>query len=91
VITHVAIRRDSDGHVFSLPSPHRHIHLFRDFESELSTTSSGGTMLTVPAKQGFLDESGRFLDRVAAAEYALASGQVASLAHPPNLYSEDLW
>ena len=42
-------------------------------------------------EQGFNTASGEFVDRKRAAEFAMASGQIAKLKTPPDLYSEDLW
>ena len=42
-------------------------------------------------EQGFIDESGNFLDRETAAKIALESSQIKKLISPPNLYSEDLY
>jgi len=46
-------------------------------------------------KQGFLTSSGRFVDRVEAAEIAYAAGQVRQRSthegKPGTLYSEDLY
>ena len=49
--------------------------------------------LPIPIKgeQGFVDENGKFLDRLEGADLALKSGQIQKLSWPPNLYSEDLW
>ncbi len=43
------------------------------------------------ARQGFITDDGRFLDRKAAAEHALACGQVKTLKDSECLYSEDLY
>ena len=40
---------------------------------------------------GFLLSDGSFADRRTAAAVAIAAGQIKALAHPPYLYSEDLW
>ena len=49
--------------------------------------------LPTPIKgvQGFVDDKGQFLDRIAAAKHTLECGQITALNWPPNLYSEDLW
>ena len=41
--------------------------------------------------QGFVTESGKFLNRIEAGEYAIKIGQIKKLNWPPRLYSEDLW
>lgn len=40
--------------------------------------------------QGFLDEEGRFYDRVKAKQYAISCNQIEATPYP-ELYSEDLW
>lgn len=40
--------------------------------------------------QGFLDEEGRFYDRVKAKQHAISCNQIESSPYP-ELYSEDLW
>lgn len=42
-------------------------------------------------EQGFNTAAGEFVDRRRAGELAIASGQIAALKTPPDLYSEDLW
>lgn len=78
MITHVAIKKDNV--IYMLPKPSRHCHLFQHFGSILK----GGI-------QGFSATDVIFLDRIEAADYVLENGQISKLAHPPNLYSEDLW
>lgn len=40
--------------------------------------------------QGFLDEEGRFYDRVKAKQHAISCKQIETTPYP-ELYSEDLW
>lgn len=80
MITHVAIRYE--GKIHSLPRPARHHDVIRKI---------GG--ISGPDVQGFLTESGVFLNRREALFYALEHGQIQ---HPSEvrscaLYSEDLW
>lgn len=41
--------------------------------------------------QGFIDHRYHFMDRMAAGEHAINTGQIPELHWPPNLYTEDLW
>lgn len=79
-ITHVAIRYG--GKVYSSPKPNRHHHVIRLI---------GG--IHGPSIEGFLDDTGRFLDRQEALQVALAAGQVLNPAdiRANRLFSEDLW
>jgi hypothetical protein len=42
-------------------------------------------------EQGFMTDTGEFLNRGAAAEHALKCGQISKISWPPFLYSEDVW
>lgn len=79
-ITHVAIRYA--GKTYSLPKPNRHHHVIRMI---------GG--ISGPDIQGFLDDSGVFLNRADALEVALRAGQVLDIdnVRAGRLFSEDLW
>jgi hypothetical protein len=84
-----AALRLANGRLVTQPPPARHHTLLMQLYAE----SDVKLPLYVPPKheQGFVTDDGRFLDRKAAGEHALAHGQILSLGHPPNLYSEDLW
>ena len=49
-----------------------------------------GLKLPIKGEQGFVTDSGDFVDRIMAAKIATESGQIKKLNWPPNLYSEDL-
>ena len=70
-----------NGLFVSMPQPARHHHIINCLSNEGVAS----------AEQGFVDEHGRFYDRISAAKHAVACGQIEAPAHPPNLYSEDLW
>ena len=73
--------------VFSLPIPSRHSDILHAmYGLGLSTTHSDNL-------QGFLLDSGQFVDRVEARAIALAAGQAVdqSSIHATELFSEDLW
>ena len=42
-------------------------------------------------EQGFLTETGEFVDRAVAAEIAWKAGQINTPSQPRKLYSEDIW
>jgi len=68
--------------IISAPPPARHHNLFAVGEP-LHPVDLPDT--------GFLLSDGTFADRLRAADVAISSGQIEALAHPPYLYSEDLW
>lgn len=75
------------GVVHSVPVPGRHHDCIICLADSLGVAN-------VPHKdveQGFLTSRGDFVDRVEAAQIALASGQVEKLTWPPRLFSEELW
>ena len=73
-----------DGHPYSLPEPMRHHHVIRHM-------ASLGHRTPIMGEQGFVLNTGRFVDRTEAAAIAIAAGQISGLKWPPYLYSEDLW
>ena len=91
-LTHVAIR--FQGKVWSLPRPYRHHHIIRMIiyldgqygEGELTSVD------TSQSDQGFLDSSGRFLNRKQALVNAELNGQLKNGKIIGGiLTSEDLW
>jgi len=86
-ITHVALR--FEGEVFALPRPNRHHDLVRAIVRQL-----GVSHVDVPLEdEGFLDETGRFLNRKQALVSALVNNQVAKPEEVrlDMLMSEDVW
>jgi hypothetical protein len=86
-ITHVAIR--FEGKVWSLPAPNRHHHVIRHIAEE-----TGARYVDAHDEdQGFLDESGRYLNRKQALVSALLNEQVKdpSKIRLNMLFSEDVW
>lgn len=73
-----------DGLVCALPQPARHHHIIR----ALATIQ--GIEMPVDKEQGFVTNTGRFVNREEAAEIALKAKQVLSLERT-WLASEDLW
>jgi hypothetical protein len=76
--------RTGDGTVYSVPAPGRH-HNVIALMAEARVRADGPS-----CTQGFLTDTGRFVDRKAAERLARASGQVSSLIGSV-LTSEDLW
>lgn len=87
MITHVAIR--FHGKIYSLPAPNRHHNIIWDMVAK--GQSSPG--MWDGSEQGFLDENGKFYNRVEALEHAIQNNQLKN----PNdiragrLFSEDVW
>jgi hypothetical protein len=81
----VAVAISAFGIIASLPAPARHGDVLRklwDFNQ---------TVVVGPDRQGFLTNTGRYVNRRDAAVIALAARQVDKLMTDPDLYSEDLW
>ena len=72
-----------DGEVYSVEQPGRHAAVI------LKIVQAGRKL--IGEAQGFLTDTGEFVDRIEAGKIALAAGQVSELKWPPTLYSEDLW
>lgn len=72
------------GVVFTLPRPNRH-HNILWWLHVLGVRSGQGH------DQGFVLSDGIFANRIVAARYAAAAGQITALHAPPHLFSEDLW
>jgi len=86
-VTHVAIR--FQGQVYSLPAPNRHHNVIRHIVEK-----TGAQYVDARDEdQGFLDESGRYLNRRQALASARYNGQVKDPAkiRCRMLFSEDLW
>jgi len=83
VITHVAIKHDDI--VYALPKPKRHCHV-------LAMMKALGIKPPCGRYQGFVTDTGTFVDRKEGARIALASGQIVELQFTDDeLLSEDLW
>lgn len=86
-ITHVAIR--FQGEIYSLPAPNRHHDVIR----HITTTKPEVKSVTSRDEdQGFLDESGQYLNRRQALHVAEVMKQILpGKGKFYELYSEDLW
>jgi hypothetical protein len=83
MIVGVAIKHRETGEVFSLPKPARHhtaIHALVDV----------GKFAHAKGEQGFVTETGQFMNRKQALLHVVACEQEGQL-HGSELLSEDLW
>ena len=88
MITHVALI--FNGITYSLPKPNRHDHVIR----HIVDTTGVKYVDSRGRDQGFLDDTGAYLNRKEALAHALACKQVkdGSLGISlGELYSEDIW
>lgn len=81
-----AVRTD-DGMVHFFPPPCRHHHTVH----ALHRMTSGSEIVVARGEQGFVMSDGTFASREDAGQCAIEAGRIKKLAHPPKLYSEDLW
>lgn len=80
----VSVAISAFGVVASLPAPARHGDVLRKLQDFNPIVVRGD-------RQGFLTNTGRYVNRRDAAVIALAARQVDKLIAAPDLYSEDLW
>jgi hypothetical protein len=88
MITHVAIR--FNGIIYSLPKPNRHHNVIR----HIVDTTGVKYVDAHGIDQGFLDDTGAYLNRKQALRHALTCMQVKENTMGPKLgelYSEDIW
>ncbi|MDJ1632307.1 hypothetical protein [Rhizobium rhizogenes] len=72
----------------SLPPPARHHTIIATMDLEMGIDGTKA----VPESQGFLTDTGRFVNRVEAFYIAVKAGQITvDSSRGPQLYSEDLW
>lgn len=74
-----------DDEVWQLPRPARHHHILWALDQVLPGRAIEAHV------QGFMTNTGRFVEREEAARIASMAGQVGKLSAPPHLFSEDLW
>ena len=77
--------KSEDGLVHFMPPPCRHHHIIHMLHRD------NGGLTVARGEQGFVMSDGTFADREEAGRCAIESGRIKALAHPPRLYSEDLW
>ena len=91
MITGVAIKDRRTGEVFSIPKPARHCCVIRSLVKLRRWTSARN------GEQGFITESGEFLNRQRGMLHAIQFGQLLKTPEPGRLgngdilFSEDLW
>ena len=91
MITAAAIRRASDGQVFSLPKPARHSDVMRECGRIEVDGRKVCSLRGDDNVQGFVDEAGTFYNRKQARAHAWRCGQHTGELIGSVLTSEDLW
>ena len=80
----ISVAISSFGIIASLPAPARHGDVLRKL-------ADFNDLVVGPDAQGFLTNTGRYVNRREAAHIAITSGQIDGMKWPPYLYSEDIW
>lgn len=75
------------GAIISLPRPARHGCIIASMDTIMGIDG----ILAYPDRQGFITDTGRFVNRVEAFGIAWRAGQIVSGSNGPGLFSEDLW
>lgn len=75
------------GATVTLPPPARHHTIIQTMDLEMGINGA----LVTPQMQGFITDTGRFVNRVEAYYLAYQAGQIINGSKGPQLYSEDLW
>lgn len=75
------------GATISLPPPARHHTIIQAMDLEMGIDGT----LAAPSTQGFITDTGRFVNRVEAYYIAFKAEQIISDTKGPRLFSEDLW
>jgi hypothetical protein len=75
------------GATISLPPPARHHTIIQTMDLEMGIDGT----LAAPNTQGFITDTGRFVNRVEAYYIAFKAEQIISDTKGPRLFSEDLW
>lgn len=85
-----AIRDTKTGKIYSLPAPNRHRDVIRSIGSQEDPDAFYSFSTS---EEGFLLDSGEFVDRHTAWKYAIRSGQVdyAKTSRFKELNTEMLW
>jgi hypothetical protein len=83
-IVGVAIVSDETGQLFWLNAPNRHHHVIR-------VMAKRGLSTPIVGCQGFVTDTGLFVNRVRALQIAREANQLINPNPMWQLYSEDLW
>jgi len=75
------------GGIISLPRPARHGDIIATMDQLMGIDGP----LATPERQGFITDTGRYVNRVEARNIAWRAGQIISDSKGPQLFSEDLW
>ena len=75
------------GATISLPQPARHDTILKAMDLLMSIDATK----VKPHDQGFITDTGRFVNRVEAYQIAYRAKQVGETDQYPLLFSEDLW
>ena len=87
-ISAAAIKRPSNGMIFTLPRPAHH----HDIIHHIVTTYPDIKRVGAGYEQGFVTETGRFVGREEALTIANAAGQIKEKhGSLDELFSEDVW
>ncbi len=81
--------RTEDGLIHFFPAPCRHHHIVHALHRPQNGVEND--LIIALGEQGFVMSDGTFADREEAGLCAISAGQIKKLAHPPRLFSEDLW
>lgn len=85
---HIVAAAVYHGVIFSLPAPARHHTIL----NQISIALGRDAMEIPPCNQGFVTNTGRFVNRAEAYDVAYRAGQVTGEeGRGPQLYSEDVW
>lgn len=79
MINHVAV--SVDGEIFKLPKPSLHTDIYASF----------GHLIGRDAIEGFVTDSGLFLNRKQAARHVIKTGQPTDSFDGATLFSQNLW
>jgi len=90
-ITGVAIK-DKDGEVHFMSKPARHHHVIWWMRGRINQLiGATKTWDYEPAEQGFITNTGRYVNREEALEIATNANQLIKEVRLSMLFSEDLW
>jgi hypothetical protein len=80
----VSVAMRINGMIVSKPAPARHFHVMNALPARIARA-------VLPSDQGFLTDTGHYVDRQDALRIATAAGQLLKPTAHKELFSEDLW